>query len=73
MTNEEHDKLVSAHGEADTARLIEILDNYKGSTGKRYKSDYRAILSWCVERLEEEKAKAPKGRNPFLDLDLEGL
>ena len=73
MTNEEHDKLVSAHGEADTARLIEILDNYKGSTGKRYKSDYRAILSWCVERLEEEKAKAPKGRNTFLDLDLEGL
>ncbi len=57
MTNEEHQKLLDAHGPADTARLIEILDNYKGSTGKWYTSDYRAILSWCVARLQEEKRK----------------
>ena len=55
MTNAEHEKLLGAYGEADTARLIEILDNYKGSTGKKYKNDYRAILSWCVERLQEKK------------------
>ena len=59
MTNAEHEKLLGAYGEADTARLIEILDNYKGSTGKRYKNDYRAILSWCVERLREEKDGRP--------------
>jgi hypothetical protein len=58
MTNAEHESLLSTHGPADTARLIELLDNYKGSSGKRYKSDYRAILSWCVERLGEEKARA---------------
>lgn len=55
MTNREHEKLLAAHGPADTKRLIEILDNYKGATGKRYASDYRAILSWVVDRLREEK------------------
>ena len=76
MTNEEHAKLVSAHGEADTERMIVILDNYKGSTGKRYKSDYRAILSWVVDRLAEEKAKKPKGpltENTPGDLELRML
>lgn len=37
--------------------MIEILDNYKGAKGKRYKSDYRAILSWVVNRLEDDKRK----------------
>ena len=57
MTNAEHDKLVSTYGAADTARMIEILDNYKGQNGKKYKSDYRAILNWVVDRLKEEKGK----------------
>lgn len=57
MTNAEYQKLLDAYGSTDTARLIEILDNYKGAKGKRYKSDYRAILSWCVDRLEEEKRR----------------
>lgn len=62
MTNGEHDKLIAAYGPADTARLIEILDNYKGSTGKRYKNDYRAILSWVTDRLAEEKRKSGQKR-----------
>lgn len=53
-------KLLAAHGPADTKRLIEILDNYKGATGKRYASDYRAILSWVVDRLREEKGRTTK-------------
>ena len=57
MTNAEHDKLVSTYGAVDTARMIEILDNYKGQNGKKYKSDYRAILNWVVGRLIEEKGK----------------
>lgn len=60
MTNREHEKLLAAHGPADTKRLIEILDNYKGATGKRYASDYRAILSWVVDRLREEKGRTTK-------------
>ena len=57
MTNAEHDSLVSTYGPVDTARLIEILDNYKGSSGKTYKSDFRAIKNWCVKRLREEKSE----------------
>lgn len=74
MTNAEHQKLLDTHGPADTARLIEILDNYKGSSGKKYKSDYRAILSWVEDRLEEEKKRQPSSSNPFLDMmEEEGL
>ena len=57
MTNAEHEKLLAAYGPADTSRLIEILDNHKGATGKAYVSDYRAILSWCTDRLAEERAR----------------
>lgn len=60
MTNSEHEKLLAAHGPADTERLIEILDNYKGATGKKYASDYRAILSWVVDRLNEERGRQKK-------------
>ena len=66
----QHEKLLASYGRADTAKLIEILDNYKGSTGKVYRDDYRAILSWCVRRLEEDKARA--GGNVFLDMLREG-
>jgi hypothetical protein len=60
MTNAEHEALLATHGAADTARLIEILDDYKGSSGKTYKSDYRAIKSWVVGKLNEEKARQAK-------------
>ena len=55
MTEAEHQKLIAEFGEDDAAALIQILDDYKGSSGKRYKSDYRAIKTWCVDRLEERK------------------
>ncbi len=49
MTEEEHQKLIDQYGPEMTARFIEELDNYKGSSGKMYKSDYRAILKPCVD------------------------
>jgi len=55
MTNAEYDALVERFGESDTKVMIEILDNYKGSSGRTYKSDYRAILSWVVHKLSETK------------------
>jgi hypothetical protein len=57
MTEDEYQKLVTAYGEVKTRRMIEILDNYKGANGKKYKSDYRAILNWVVDRLSEEDKK----------------
>lgn len=61
MTEEEHQKLVDKYGDADAKRMIEILDNYKGQSGKKYKSDYRACLGWVADRLEEEKRKRLQG------------
>lgn len=61
MTSAEHQRLIERFGEADTKRLVDILDNYKGASGRKYESDYRAILSWCVDRLAEKKAKQGKG------------
>jgi len=58
MKEDEYTKLLTEFGEEDTKRLIEILNNYKGATGKRYKSDYLAIRNWVVSRLQEEKRKA---------------
>lgn len=63
MTVSDHEKLIERFGAADTKRLVEILDNYKGSSGKKYKDDYRAILSWCVDRLDEEKSKVRRPVN----------
>jgi len=57
MTNAEYEKLVSTYGEENTARMIEKLDNYKGATGKKYKSDYRAILNWVADEIIKQKNK----------------
>lgn len=57
MTNDEHTSLVARIGEQGAARCIEILDNYKGANGKKYDSDYRAILNWVIGRYEEEQAR----------------
>lgn len=57
MTNDEYTSLVAKLGEQVAKRCVEILDNYKGATGKTYKSDYRAILNWVVKRYEEDQTK----------------
>ena len=57
LTRDEYARLCEQHGEQPAKRMIEILDNYKGSKGKRYKSDYKAILSWVVDKYNEEIMK----------------
>jgi hypothetical protein len=72
LTNAEYNALVTKLTEEGTKRCIEILDNYKGSSGRKYKSDYRTILNWVVQRYEEEKkrTKPLKSSNPFLQEDV---
>jgi hypothetical protein len=48
------DRLIEQFGEAGTKEKIENLNLYKGSTGKKYKSDYLTILSW--ERKNSKKS-----------------
>lgn len=60
MTSEEYQKLIDTHGMEAAKAMIEILDNYKGASGKKYASDYRAILKWVVDRYKEDQVKKPK-------------
>jgi hypothetical protein len=30
------------------------LNNYKGANGKKYKSDYLAVLNWVVDKAKKE-------------------
>jgi|GEM_PF-863356 len=57
MTEVEYQKLIDRHGQEATDWMIEKLDNYKGSNGKKYRNDYRAILNWVVEKYQEQAAK----------------
>ena len=62
MTNVEYEKLVNTHGKNFADQCIKKLDNYKGSSGKNYKSDYRAILSWVIDEVKKKNnTTSPKG------------
>lgn len=71
MTEAEHDRLVERYGQIFAEACIEELDNYKGAKGRTYKNDYRAILSWVVDKVQEKKpwllsaSKNDIGDNPF--------
>ncbi len=60
----EYNKLIEIHGKDSTQKMIEILDNYKGAHGKKYASDYRAILNWVVKRVQEEKVLTKLEKTP---------
>lgn len=57
MSDDEYGKLVAEFGDAVTKAAIDRLDNYKGSSGKKYKNDYRAILSWVIRDLQKDQPK----------------
>lgn len=54
MKPSEYETLIKSLGKDATEKAIQILDNYKGSKGKSYKDDYRAILSWVVDKMKRE-------------------
>lgn len=60
MTNAEYEKLVSTYGKDFVDQCIKKLDDYKGSSGRTYKSDYRAIGSWVVDEIKEKNSKVDK-------------
>jgi hypothetical protein len=62
MTEEEYKKLIEKHGQAKTDKMIEVLDNYKGANGKKYTSDYKAILSWVVDKVKDAKVDKPESK-----------
>jgi len=60
----EYEKLISEHGEKNTKLFIEILNNYKGSSGKKYKSDYLTILNWVID--DAKKKGKYEGKTKFV-------
>jgi hypothetical protein len=60
MKESEYNKLKEEHGEPLTKKMIQVLDNYKGANGKKYKSDYRAILNWVVDKVKGVKNERTK-------------
>lgn len=70
LTEREYQKLCTEFGKKAADLMIQELDLYKGSKGATYKDDYRAILSWVVDRVEKKfpgvivKKQSTEG-NPF--------
>ena len=58
LTPTEHATLVAKYGEEVTAAMLDILQNYKASTGKTYKSDYHTIYTWVYKRYQEDLKEA---------------
>lgn len=66
LTEPEIKELKSKHGEHGYARIVSILDSYKGNTDKKtygrdgYKDDRRVITQWVEKKyLEERPASKP--------------
>ena len=60
MTNDEYEKLCVTYSNEFADQCITFLDNYKGANGRKYKSDYRAILNWVVGAVQEHNKKNAK-------------
>lgn len=70
LTAEEHKKLKDKYGEQPLADMIERLNDYICSTGKRYKSHYHALKTWfsreaknAEDNPKRHKDTAPKTRS----------
>ena len=55
LTEKEYVNLTTKYGEAQTKKLIDKLDAYKQSKGKKYKSDAAAIRTWVVDAVKPKE------------------
>ena len=63
LQESEYQKLVEKFGEAGVKERIENLNLYKGSTGKKYASDYLTILNWERKNSETKKFTSKHFKN----------
>ena len=65
LTDQEYRTLKSIYeqNDIDLGLGIEILDDYKMSSGREYKSDFHIMKSWVKKRLLEDKKKALMDEN----------
>ena len=54
LKKKEYENLCKDSPEPAVQKMIEVLDLYKGSNGKKYKSDYMTILNWVKTKVEKD-------------------
>jgi hypothetical protein len=70
LTEDEYKKLLDKLGQTVAEDLINRLDGYKASTGKRYKSDYATILNWSrKEPIKTAQQIKPNKFHNFIQSD----
>lgn len=65
LTRDEYAKLCEEFSEEAAKAMIDILNNYKGSKGKKYKSDYLTIRGWVKDKYYEDQQKNGTERKPI--------
>jgi len=62
LSKEEHEKLLKLHGPEKLQAMMEILGDYLGSSGKKYKSHYYLLKAsgWVHTRYMEKRAPGAK-------------
>lgn len=54
LSQSEYDKLVQEIGEPATLKAIDIINSYKGASGRKYASDYLAMRNWTLDRVRKD-------------------
>lgn len=67
LTDAEYNKIIELYKQEniDINKGIDILDTYKMSIGKKYKSDYHVMIGWVKTRLIEDKNKELNNTNKY--------
>lgn len=61
LSNSEIESIKMKYGDEAYNFCIETLNNYKGSSGKKYKSDYHTICGWVMTKFNEFKKQNQNG------------
>ena len=65
LSDIEYNKLLSEYAQHEVDWMIDCLNNYKMSSGVRYKSDYHAICKWVKDAFKKAKVEFVKENNTF--------
>jgi len=62
LTQSDFDSLLNKHGQDFLDRMLDALDSYKGSTGKKYISDFHVLKEggWVIQRVKDDLQKITK-------------
>lgn len=71
LNNSEIEGLKKDFSDLDLNWMLDKLNDYKLSSGKKYSSDYGAICSWVKQSLKEEKEKSSAKKESKIDLGLQ--